>query len=634
MYFKNLNEFITALERENELIRIKIFVSSILEAAEINDRVVKNINKALLFENTGTKFPLLLNAMGSEKRMCMALGVEKFNDIGDEILRLFRKFTSQQLSFLDKMRLLSELNDIGKWMPRRLKGKGASQEVILENIDLNQLPVLTCWPFDGGPFITLPAVHTLDPETGICNVGMYRMQVFDNNTTGMHWHKHKDAAKHFLAYKKQKKRMPVSVSIGGPPVLSYVASAPLPENIDEYILAGFLQKKKVELVKCLTNDIYVPSNADFILEGYIDTEEPYRLEGPFGDHTGFYSLADFYPVFHITCITHRKDAIYPATVVGIPPQEDTWMAKATERIFLMPIRLTMLPELLDMILPAEGVFHNIAIVKIKNAYEGHAFKVMNSLWGAGQMMLNKVLFVVDDSVDINNIWVLFEKIIRSIDIKRDLLLSKGPLDVLDHSVDKTGYGGKLGIDATHTETNVLPDFAETLNVLESLRSAHTFIIDFNRELLENQYAILIIAVKKENFQDFELLKNEISSLPAFSDIKVVLFIEHLVKPSDYKDLIWRSANNIEPSRDCQIVKHVSGKYMLFMDGTMKTKKIDNFLKDWPNIICANDETITLVDSKWESLGIGEFIESPSRKYGTLKYSSGAIVEKPDESFNI
>ena len=314
--------------------------------------------------------------------------------------------------------------------------------------DMSKLPVLTCWPADGGPFVTLPAVHTVDPETGAPNVGMYRMQVFEKNLTGMHWHRHKTGANHYEKYKKAGKKMPVAVALGGDPVYTYAATAPMPENVDEYLLAGFLRKKSVKLVKCLTNDLYVPEDADFIIEGFVDPAEDFIWEGPFGDHTGFYSLADWYPRFHVTCITHKKDAVYPATIVGVPPQEDAYIGLATERIFLSPIRMAMVPELKDMTLPVAGVAHNFTVVKIEKNYPGQAVKVMHSLWGAGQMMFNKVLVVVDEEVDIHNHESIFKVFAERFQPDHSLQFSKGPLDVLDHSSSKFAFGSKLGIDLT------------------------------------------------------------------------------------------------------------------------------------------------------------------------------------------
>jgi len=330
MAYSSLRQFIERLEQAGELYRVKAYVTPRLEIAEITDRMSKSPGggKALLFENTGYDFPVLINAMGSYRRMCMALGVDDLNVIGREMEALFKSLAVPRSSLVEKLSLLPTLGKLASWMPVRIKGRGACQEVVMPEPDLYRLPILTCWPKDGGPFITLPIIHTRDPHTGIRNVGMYRMQVFTKDMTGMHWHKHKVSARHFQAYQALKQKMPVAVALGGDPVYTYAATAPLPDNVDEYMLAGFLRKKKVELVKCLTQDIEVPADADIVIEGYVDPEEAFIWEGPFGDHTGYYSLPDWYPRFHVTCITHRKDAVYPATIVGIPPQEDAWIGKA------------------------------------------------------------------------------------------------------------------------------------------------------------------------------------------------------------------------------------------------------------------------------------------------------------------
>ena len=341
MPYSSLNDFILTLEKHGELLRVKQFVSPELEIAEITDRFSKHNGPALLFENTGTGFPLLINAFGSEKRMCLALGIQNLDQVQTDIEDLFKKFVSPKNSMLDKLKMLPMLKELSSWMPKTVSRKGKCQQVVMETPDITKLPVLKCWPHDGGPFVTLPVVHTKDPNNATRNVGMYRMQVFGKDITGMHWHLHKNSARHYHEYKELGQRMPVSVTLGGDPVYTYAATAPLPDNFDEYILAGFLRKKKVTMVKCLTNDLLVPEDVDFVIEGYVDPLEDLISEGPFGDHTGFYSLEDMYPKFHITCITHREDAVYPATIVGIPPQEDAWIGKATERIFLGPIRLTL-----------------------------------------------------------------------------------------------------------------------------------------------------------------------------------------------------------------------------------------------------------------------------------------------------
>ena len=422
MSYRSLKQFVDELEACGELMRVKEFVDTNLEMTEIVDRFSKNAGPAILFENTGTSFPLLINAFGSRRRICLALGVKDLDDIAFEIELLFKTLMKPKDNILEKLRLLPKLSQLASWMPKVRKGRGECQEVVMQHPDITKLPVMTCWPEDGGPFLTLPVINTKDPITGIRNVGMYRMQVFGPVLTGMHWHKHKVSAKHFNEYKKLNKRMPVSVALGGDPVYTYAATAPLPDNVDEYMLAGFLRKKRVELVKCLTNELEVPADADFIIEGYVDPWEDYLLEGPFGDHTGYYSLADYYPKFHITCITHKKEAIYPSTIVGIPPQEDAWLGKATERIFLAPIKMTLVPEIVDMELPIEGVFHNLTIVKIKKEYPGQAQKVTNAMWGAGQMMFNKILVVVDEVVNIQDYQDVARALSANVDPQQDIFI--------------------------------------------------------------------------------------------------------------------------------------------------------------------------------------------------------------------
>ena len=445
--FNSLKDYTKFLEERGELRRIREFVDPVLEIACATDIESKKPGggKALLFENTGTAFPVLTNMMGSEARIRYALGVDNLDDIGAKIDELVGSVLGSGPSFRDKLRLLPKLNRAASWIPREHKGHAPCQDVVQYTAQLSQLPILKCWPQDGGRFITLPLVNTASPVTGVRNVGMYRMQVLDDATTGMHWHMHKTGAKHLSECTH---RLPVAVCLGGDPVYTYAATAPLPEGIDEYLLAGFLRGKPVELVKCFTQDLMVPADCDFVIEGYVQKSEEKFSEGPFGDHTGFYSLEDLYPKFHVTCISHRFDAVYPATVVGIPPMEDKYIQEATEKIFLSPIKLAIAPEIEDLCLPEEGVGHNFAIARIRKQYEGQAFKVANALWGAGQMMFNKFLLVVDGEIDIRNWDSLADAICRNVDVQRDLLFSRGPLDVLDHTAPETGFGGKLCIDAT------------------------------------------------------------------------------------------------------------------------------------------------------------------------------------------
>ncbi|MBK8876102.1 MAG: menaquinone biosynthesis decarboxylase [Bacteroidetes bacterium] len=635
MAYKNLKHFIDTLEEAGELIRIREYVNPHLEITEITDRISKQYGPALLFENTGYSFPLLINSMGTEKRMAMALGVDKLDDISAQIETLFKTFTSPKNNFLDKLKLLPQLGEVASWMPKQISGKGACQEVIMSDPDITKFPVLTCWPEDGGPFITLPVIQTKDPLTGIRNVGLYRMQVFDKVTTGMHWHRHKVSARHFNEYKKLKQRMPVVISLGGDPVYTYCGTAPLPDGVDEFMLAGFIRKKRVELVKCITQDMYVPADADIIIEGYVDPDEDFILEGPFGDHTGYYSLADYYPKFHITAITHRKNAVYPATIVGIPPQEDAWIGKATERIFLAPIKMTMVPEIIDMILPVEGVFHNLVIVKIRKEYPGQALKVMNSLWGAGQMMFTKMMIVVDEHVNIHDQLEVARYISENTDPFSDFTFSQGPTDVLDHSCSRMAFGGKMGLDATkklpeeiQSVENYLPVSISGIDKTQIL-SAFPEIKAINDSLLSSGISMVFIAVEKNKRNHVRDLSSQIFQNPNFKQIKVVIFLEHTLEVDDIADAVWRFANNVDPRRDHFVYKDETGNGVnhIAFDGTRKTREHDGFERDWPNILASDEKTISRIDEIWDKLGLGPFVKSPSLKYRKQLYKGGAVVSE-------
>lgn len=638
MAWKNQQEFIDALDYAGELLRIKAYVDPKLEIAEITDRISKSGNggKALLFENTGYDFPVLMNAYGSEKRMCMALGVNHLDDVAKEIESLFHLLSSPKESIIDKLKLLPKLGQFASWMPKVKKGRGECQEVVMENPDITKLPVITCWPKDGGPFVTLPVIHTKDPTTNSRNVGMYRMQVFGPVLTGMHWHKHKVSAKHFTEYKKLNKRMPVAVALGGDPVYAYSATAPLPENVDEYMLAGFLRKKKVELVKCISQpDVEVPADADFIIEGYVDPNDELIWEGPFGDHTGYYSLPDWYPKFHITAITHKKNAVYPATIVGIPPQEDAWLGKATERIFLAPIKMTMVPEITDMDMPIEGVFHNLVITKIKKDYAGQGQKVMNAMWGAGQMMFNKILVLADEGVKIQDYGSLAKYVFNNLNPATDIYFSTGPMDVLDHSCSKMGFGGKMCIDGTakkeeETDDSFDPEiFNQEPGILETnLKNTFKEIKVVNVSLLKNEISCIILSIEKNRIDHIKGLHEQVCALPELQGIKIILYVEHTVDANDLPTALWRFCNNLDPKRDFHLYKRqVNNRYTACMglDGTRKTKEFDNFQRDWPNIIVADDATIKSVDEKWNELGIGQIIPSPSLKFKDQMYGEEAIV---------
>jgi 4-hydroxy-3-polyprenylbenzoate decarboxylase len=444
--YKDLRAYMDALEKRGLLKRITTEVKAELEITEISDRVVKSGGPALLFENvSGFSMPVLTNAFGSLEHMGLALEVEELDHIGDGLMNLIQP-PELPTTIMDKLKAIPKLAQLNSFLPKTVRSGPCKDIINKENPSLAKLPVLKCWPGDGGPFITLPLVFTRDTVTGRRNVGMYRMQVFDGCTAGMHWHIHKDGAEHLRRLPPEERRMPVAVALGADPSVIYAATAPLPPGVDEMLLAGFLRKEPVEMVRCETVDLEVPARAEIVLEGYVDPTEK-RLEGPFGDHTGYYSLADYYPVFHLTCITHRKNPVYPATIVGRPPMEDAYLGKATERIFL-PLARVMLPELVDMNMPPEGVFHNCVIVSINKRYPGQAKKVMCSLWGMGLMMMAKLIIVVDHNVDVQDVSGVMWRVFNNIDPRRDVMIVDGPLDALDHSSPMSHYGSKMGIDAT------------------------------------------------------------------------------------------------------------------------------------------------------------------------------------------
>ena len=477
MAFSSFGAFVAALEKAGELRRISTPVATELEMTEIADREMKSPGggKALLFEKPTVNgkvspFPVAINTMGSWKRMAMSMGADTVDEVAADLATIMK--AKPPKSFGEAIKLLGTGIELRHARPRMVK-TGACKEVIhrfdspatrtepwapapdvkdpasfdLQPPTLLDLPILRCWPLDGGRFITLPCVVTKDPDTGERNLGMYRIQIYDDQTTGMHWQLQKVGARHGRRYYETGQRMPVAIFLGGDPAFPFAATAPLPDGLDEMLLAGYLRKKSVDLVKCETCDLEVPADADFVIEGYVDPQEPLRMEGPFGDHTGFYTLPEPYPVFHITAITHRKDAVYPATIVGIPPMEDFYMGCASVKLF-MPIFQMNFPEIVDIALPAEGVFHNLVFVSIRKTYPMQAYKIMHGLWGMGQMMFTKYMIVVDEDVDVHNTSEVLFRLCANTDPQRDSIMTKGPADVLDHAMSEIARGGKLGIDAT------------------------------------------------------------------------------------------------------------------------------------------------------------------------------------------
>jgi len=566
MTYKDLQSFIKALEANGDLIRVDASVSAELEITEITDRVSKAHGPALLFSNvTGSRYPVLMNAMGSYDRMSMGLGAGNLNEIGEEVAQYLD--LANCLSIQKLMKSIPRFFRLLHVFPKKSRFKGACQQVVEQDVDLSTLPVLQCWPGDAGRFVTLPLVFTKDCKTKQQNCGMYRLQILDKNSTGMHWHKHKDGSEIYRGYAERGEKMPVSVALGCDPTVTYAATAPLPKMIDEMMLAGWLRKARVKMVKSITNDIYVPANAEIVLEGYVDPAEKLVCEGPFGDHTGYYSLADDYPRFHVTCITHKKNAVYPATVVGKPPMEDCYMAKATERIFLPVLRLQM-PELVDLNMPLEGVFHNCAIVSVRNRYPGCARKVMNAVWGMGQMMYTKLIVAVDETVDVQNLAQVRDAVLKNVHGGESLFLSEGPLDALDHSSDRALYGSRLGVDATAAAEKIVQN-----GVTDTYR---------------------ILPVHKESaWQGREALKEAMKK----SHDKFIIAVDNDVDPADLSTVMWKVFNNIDAKRDIVLLHNQIG-----IDATKKLRE-EGLTRDWPDDITMTDAIKQLVTKRWNEYGI-------------------------------
>lgn len=605
MAFHSLSEIIDLLRKRGLLAEIETDISPVLEASEIADRFASDekSGRPLLFLQNGTAFPLLMNLFANK-------------EITDELLNLtgtegYFSRLQNLLSMMDSKPRLSRksmksIMSLRKTSPKKMHRKGACMAVVQPAPDFNLLPVIQCWPYDGGRFLTLPLVHTIDPDTGKQNTGMYRMQVFDGQSTGMHWHRHKGGAAHFEAWKKKGKRMPVTVTLGGDPVLTYVATAPLPEGISEYMLAGFLKNKRVPLVKSHNSDIWIPECSDFVIEGYIDPVEPLRTEGPFGDHTGFYSLPDEYPVFHITRISHRKNAVYPATLVGVPPKEDQFLGHATSQIFFPLIQKIFAPEILDLYLPVEGGFHNLALVKIRKKFPGQAVKVMHALWGAGQMMFTKVIMVFSEEVDIRNPQSVLDAIDANFSPVHDLHLSAGPYDVLDHAAQSFSHGGKAGFDCTtKTEERKSETIADNYATIDSVRSfsKSVHVIFSDHAVAESGNLFLNLAG---------------GAAPVQKGIYIITDTRMKEAPDDI--LLWYVLAAIDPARDFSLIRSLPAEGVLVINACVNGKRAVPGGR-WPAATVMSDEVVSLVNEKWESYEVGDFIESPSTRLSELKSDS-------------
>jgi len=592
--YKNLQAFIADLERRQELIRIKEPVSCELEITEIADRMVKSGGPALLFENVeGRDFPVFIGGFGTAERTALAMGVKRLDDLALRVAGLMN-LNPGKGGLKAALALLPKLRELKGFFPRRVR-RAAAQEVAWkgDEVDLSRLPILKCWPLDGGPYITLPLVISKDPESGELNLGMYRMQVLDKQSTAMHWQLHKVGRRHYDKAKKLGQRLEVAVALGGDPILTYAATAPVPPipGVNEFNLAGFLRGQPVELARGITVDLPVPAEAEFILEGYIDPAEDLVVEGPFGDHTGFYTLEDLYPRFHVTAITHRKNAIYPATIVGRPPMEDAHLIEASERLFL-PAAQLILPEIHDYHMPPAGVAHNWVNVSIEKRYPGQGYKVANGLFGLGQMMFAKVMVVLDAGAPLKGPEALQAALLRAVP-GRDTLISRGPIDVLDHSSRAMGYGGKLIIDGTtklEEEGGHLPFTPRAHSSLPSVPG-----------LQQKQLpGIWMVTFEKTRPHQGKEIAERLLAAPHSAGIRLMLLTDSDTS-LEFDEVMWAVLNNIDPERDAWVLPGVEGP-VLVLDGTRKLAE-EGFMRRWPPKIVMAPEIVRRVDERWDRLGL-------------------------------
>jgi 4-hydroxy-3-polyprenylbenzoate decarboxylase len=591
--YKNLHEFLNRLDKAGELKHIRHEVSTYLDISKLTNRESKSPNggAGLVFENVrNSAFPVVTNLFGSTKRICMALGVNHLDELGTRI-RSYIELDPPK-NFKEMLGMLPLAISLTRFFPRTFRGKTPPcQEVVHtgDSVDLSNLPVLHCWPQDAGPFITLPLVFTRSLKTGRQNLGMYRMQVYDRNTTGMHWHIHKDGSHYFGEYRRANMRMPVSVAIGADPATIYAATAPMPRGIDEMLLAGFIRQKPVVMTRCLTNDLKVPAEAEFVLEGYVDPGE-LRWEGPFGDHTGYYSLADDYPVFHVTTLTHRKKPVYSTTLVGPPPMEDCYLAKATERICL-PLLQTVMPEVMDYWLPWEGVFHNIVVVSIDKEYPGHAQKIMSGLWGQGQMSFCKVITVVDRDVKPADTHTLIDLLLNRLDITTDTTQTKGVLDVLDHSSPFANFGTKLGIDLTRRFPgeperlkSPLPPLPMDGANLPFIQSQVQAVVNCRHLFSERMgdtppiNRILAVSVAKDPNQSGREISQKLATLTPLSGFNILILFDKDIDLSNGSILLWKVFNNVDPARDIILF----GQQVII--DACKKGPADGHTRPWPDVL--------------------------------------------------
>ncbi len=602
MAYADLHAFIARLEAAGELIRVREPVSARWEITEIVDRVSKGApqrNKALLFENVqGAHMPVLINALGSERRMAWALGVEALDELRANLARLLDPKPPRGLreGLRRGREVLGALRSVGI-KPRRVRRAACQQVVITENPSLDALPILTCWPHDGGPFITLPQVITRDPRSGQRNVGMYRLQKYDARTLGMHWQRHKGGADHEREARAQGlDRIPCAIVLGGDPAQMWAASAPLPPNMDEYMLAGWLRGQPVPFVRAVTQPLDVPANAEIVLEGYVDITDQ-RIEGPFGDHTGYYTPQDRFPTFHLTAITHRRDAIYPATVVGKPPMEDYWMGKATERLFL-PLFQLFQPEVQDYAMPAEGVFHNLLILSMTPRYPGHAQKVIYGVWSTGLMMLTKAVLVVDADVDVHDPVAVAEAVLANVDWRRDVTRVSGAVDQLDHAAIWDSYGGKIGVDATRKPNRPAHAFAPL--------DADALTARVGARWHSPRAGLVLFGVEK----GVRSVRETFAALWGLAPNWNAIALDADVDLRDLREVAWRALGDVDWARDAVFHPAPPDPFTpldeprgaIGVDATTKGTA-DGHLRGWPQSVRMSDEVRRLVSEKWARYGL-------------------------------
>ncbi len=625
-----LGDYLHQARKRGKLLEINTFCDPILEMGEVAARWSKGREpgKALLFTNSGTGYPVAMNLYGSREAMLGILRANSYEEIEARIARLLRAASGSPIR-IGRM-LLEALwsRDLRGIIPRKCRGKAPCQEVVELTPNLHTLPLLQTWPADGGRFITLPMVITKSFSTGRRNVGMYRAQLFDGQTLGLHWHVHKTGAAHYREWKEPGECMPVAIVLGGDPLLAYCATAPLPDGIDEWMMAGFLRRRTVRQVRCVSIDLEVPAEADIVIEGYVDTAESLRMEGPFGDHTGFYSLADLYPSLHVTCITHRHNAVLPATIVGPPPMEDAVIAEATERIFLSPLRETLAKELVDFTLPSAGVAHNLAIVSIRKEYAGQPERIANLFWSAGQLSFTKVVVAVPEWVDVRNWRSVLAHVVAHAWLPKRWVFGCGPLDVLDHASSTPLVGGKLLIDATAgkphndlreeyswqaisaqgcdgyclTDGSTIPFFALSTSTPYGTGSAV--------EDVKSALANLNAAAKQCPVQSGQ------------SRVQLVALFDTDAPIANGYSALWLMLANIDAAEDVKLAEGKNG-LLVCVDARMKFGRRDA----WPNVVTQAPAVVEKIDAQWESMGLGEPIESPSRVLWGYARGRGAEVER-------